>query len=91
MFFETDGDHTVVQTAEDCYLCPQKLTDLLSVLPREFVRASKSCIVNTSKIRSITRSPTGVGTAAFEGCGKKAYISRMYYKVVRETIGETRL
>ena len=91
LFFESDGDHTVVHTALDCFFCKQRLGELAEKLPRSFVRASKSCIINTSKIRSISRTPTGVGTAFFAGTDKKAYISRMYYKLVRDYIEQTRI
>ncbi|MBQ7499408.1 MAG: LytTR family transcriptional regulator [Clostridia bacterium] len=91
LFFETDGDKTIVHTASDCFFCKQRLGELSLSLPRNFVRASKSCLINTAKIRSISRTPTGVGTAYFAGSEKKAFISRMYYKTVREVIEQTRL
>ena len=91
LFFETDGDRTVVHTASDCFFCKQRLGELEQKLPRNFVRASKSCIINTAKIRSISRTPTGVGTAYFSGSEKRAFISRMYCKPVRDVIAQTRL
>ena len=91
LYFETDGDRTVVHTAADCFFCPHKLSELAAVLPHSFVRASKSCIINTAHIRSLSRSPTGVGTATFSDTEKTAFISRMYYKIVREVIAQTRL
>ncbi|MBO4453188.1 MAG: LytTR family transcriptional regulator [Clostridia bacterium] len=91
LFFETVDNRVYAHTAKDTYVCPLRLNDLTLLLPRYFARASKSCIVNTSRIRSISRGPTGVSTASFANCDKKAFISRMYYKIVREIIEETRL
>lgn len=91
LFVETSEDRVWVHTARDCYACPMRLYELEQLLPRTFVRASKSCLVNTALIRSLTRSPTGVGEATFRSSEKTVFISRMYFKPVRETIEETRL
>ncbi|MBR6916708.1 MAG: LytTR family transcriptional regulator [Clostridia bacterium] len=90
-FFEANEDRVYAQTPSSCYVCPMRLSELEELLPRAFCRASKSVLINTAKIRSLTRSPTGVGEAVFAGTEKTAFISRMYYKIVRETIEETRL
>ena len=90
-FFEVSDDRTFAHTANDCFVCPMHLYELESMLPNTFCRASKSSLVNVLKIRSITRSPTGVGEAALAGSGKTVFISRMYYKPVREVIEEMRL
>ena len=90
-FFEVNGDRTYAHTAKDCFVCPMHLFELSEILPRSFCRASKSILVNAGKIRSITRSPTGVGEATFSGSEKKVFISRMYYRALRELIEEMRL
>ncbi|MBQ7647010.1 MAG: LytTR family transcriptional regulator [Clostridia bacterium] len=91
LFFETSEDKVWAHTSDDCYFCPMRLGELERAAPLSFARASKGCLVNTALIRSISRSATGVGTASFTTSQKKVYISRMYYKKVRETIEETRL
>lgn len=91
LFFETEGKSVTAHTKTDSFHCPLHLKELLLLLPRSFARASKSCIVNTACICSIQRSPTGVSVARFSGSDKLLYISRMYYKMVREIIEETRL
>ena len=91
LYFETDGGRILAHTADDCFICPLRLTELEELLPRSFTRASKGCLVNTAHIRSISRSPTGVSEATFAGSGKRIFISRMYYKIVRDIIEETRL
>ena len=91
LYFETDGGRVVAHTAREAFSCPLRLNELEAILPRRFTRASKGCLVNTAHIRSITRSPTGVSTATFAGSDKRITISRMYYRIVREIIEETRL
>ena len=91
LFFETSGDKVWAHTSGECFLCPLRLNELIKLLPRCFTRASKSCVINTAHIRSLTRTATGIATAAFNSTEKKVYISRMYYKTVREIIEETRL
>lgn len=91
LFFETANDRVWAHTAQECYACSLHLNELSDLLPRTFARAAKGCLINTAHIRSISRSPTGVGEATFRSSVKTVYISRMYYKTVRDTIEETRL
>lgn len=91
LYFETAGEKLVVHTPHDLFVVPYTLSQLADILPQTFVRSSKSCIINTARVRSITRSPTGIGQAFFDAEGKSAFISRMYYQIVRDTIEETRL
>ena len=91
LFFETCGGKTYAHTDKALYVCQMNLTELCAILPDTFVRASKSCLINAAAVGSVTRSPTGVGEAGFTASKKTAYISRMYYKAVKEKIKETRL
>ena len=91
LFFEVSGERTFAHTAKECYTTPLRLLELEGILPGTFCRASKSVLLNTMKVRSLTRSPTGVGEASFSGSEKTAFISRMYYKSVRDVIEEVRL
>ena len=90
-YFEVCEDRVLVNTADDAFPCGLRLAELAEFLPRTFARASKSCIVNTTRIRSIRRSPTGVSEASFSDSEKTIFISRMYYRAVRDVIEETRL
>ena len=91
LFFETGDDRVWAHTDRECFECPMTLSELLLKLPVSFEKASRSSIVNTSLIRSLVRSPTGVGTASFDRSSKRVFISRMYLKAVRGKIEETRL
>lgn len=91
LFFETADNRVWAHTAADCYSSALRLTELEELLPRTFARASKGCIINTAAVRSLKRSPAGVAAAGFSGSAKVVYVSRMYYKNVRDIIEETRL
>ena len=91
LFFETVDKRVWAHTAKGCFTCLMHLNELERMLPCTFARASKSCVINTSLIRSISRYPTGIAKATFRGSEKTVYISRMFYKDVREIIEETRL
>ena len=91
LFFETDGGRTTAHTAERMYYTGLKLYELEAILPRTFARVSKSCVVNTAAISSISRNPVGASETHFAGSYKKIYISRSYYKAVRDLIEETRI
>ena len=91
LFAETAENRTWVHTAKDSFACPLRLYELEEILPRNFMRASKSGIVNTALICSLLRTPTGIGEAAFRNTEKRIFISRMYFKPIRERIEETRL
>ena len=91
LYFEIEGKSVTAYTKDEAFQTALHLNELSLLLPKSFTRASKSCIVNTAKICSIVRSPTGVSVARFSGSDSILYISRKYYHVVREIIEETRL
>ncbi len=91
LFFDVSDNAVWAHTGSECFRCPLRLHELQELLPHTFVRFSKSGILNTARIRSLTRGPTGTGEACFPGTEKKAYVSRMYFNMVRDTIEETRL
>lgn len=91
LFFETDGRKVMAHTKEHMFLSEDTLSALEHRLPRRFVRVSRSCLINSAKVESLNRGVTGTAEARFFGSDKKAYISRMYYKILRDIIYETRL
>ena len=87
LFFETDGQGKVTaHTVNDIYYTAFKLFELEASLPSQFMRVSKSCILNTAAVCALSHSITGSGEVMFEGSEKKVYISRAYFKVVKEKI-----
>ena len=61
------------------------------ILPRSFIRVSKSTIVNTDLIVSIKKNITGASEVSFKGSTKRAYASRNYIKLLIEIMEEKRL
>ena len=91
LFLEADGNYISVQTAKSIYRVRQKLYELEELLPRDFLRVSKSTIVNTELIASIKKNITGASEISFRNSTKKAYASRNYIKASIEIMDEKRL
>ena len=65
LFLEADGNYISVHTAKSIYRVRQKLYELEELLPRDFLRVSKSTIVNTELIASIKKNITGASEISF--------------------------
>ena len=91
LFMEADGNYISIHTAKDIYRTRQKLYELEEILPRDFIRVSKSSIVNTVMIASIKKNITGASEISFKGSMKKAYASRNFIKALLEIMDEKRL
>lgn len=88
LFFETAGDHVYAHTADDEYLVHCRLFELEQMLPRNFIRAAKSAIVNVRRIYSIERNLTSASRIQFTGSHKQVYVSRFYFAELRQRIQE---
>jgi DNA-binding LytR/AlgR family response regulator len=88
LFFETEGEHIYAHTADDAYLIRYRLYELERMLPRNFVRAAKSAVVNVRRIYSITRNLASSSLIRFAGSHKQVYVSRYYYKELRQRLKE---
>ena len=82
LFFETESKMVIAHTAEKMYETQYKLYELEEILPRYFMRISKSTIVNLNQIYSITRNLTASSKVEFYDSIKKVYVSRNYYKAL---------
>lgn len=91
LFFETDGDGINAHTRDNIYQTKYKLYELEDLLPRCFMRISKSSIVNTNHIYSISRNLTASSVVAFAGTHKQVYVSRYYYKPLINKLEEKRM
>ncbi|WP_066875355.1 LytTR family DNA-binding domain-containing protein [Clostridium mediterraneense] len=90
LFFETDESNISAHTVDNVYLVKYKLYELEEILPKDFVRASKSTIVNINHIYSITRNLTSSSLVEFQNTHKKVYVSRHYYKQLKLKLLEKR-
>ena len=91
LFFETDGDGINAHTRDNIYQTKYKLYELEDLLPGCFMRISKSSIVNTNHIYSISRNLTASSVVAFAGTHKQVYVSRYYYKPLINKLEEKRI
>ncbi len=88
LFFETDEERVYAHTADDAYLIKHRLYELEQLLPPCFVRASKSTIVNSRQVYSIERNLTSSSLLKFVNSHKQVYVSRHYYKLLKQRLNE---
>lgn len=91
IFVETSEQIVAVHTKDQIYETKQRLYELEELLPGNFMRVSKSTIVNTSKIRAIHKNITGASELEFTNTAKKAYASRTLIKSLITKLEEKRL
>lgn len=90
LFFETESGSIRAHTARDVYSTRLKLYELEETLPGAFMRVSKSTILNTNHIYSITKNLTASSVVEFNGTHKQVYVSRYYYKPLKFKLEEKR-
>ncbi|GEO69024.1 LytR family transcriptional regulator [Levilactobacillus acidifarinae] len=78
LFCEAAGHQVTVHTADQMYTTREPLYKLAEQLPGQFVRASKSAILNSNQVASLTKSLTG-NLVKFQQSHKQLYVSRRYY------------
>ena len=86
LFFETDDGVIRAHTANEEFEVKYKLYELEEKLPSYFTRVSKSTILNTHKVYSITKNLTGASKVEFQGTFKIGYCSRSYYKSLKDSL-----
>ncbi len=90
LFFETDESGVCAHTADSIYDVKYKLYELEEFLPGYFMRVSKSTILNTNSIYSITHSISSSNKVEFKDTHKQVYVSRHYYKPLKIKLLEKR-
>ena len=88
LFFETEDEHIYAHTTDDAYRIKHRLYELEEILPRNFMRAAKSTIVNITQVHSITRNLTASSLIQFINSHKQVYVSRYYYRELRQRLNE---
>ena len=84
LFFETNDLFVSAHTVDNVFQIKHKLYELEKTLPNYFIRVSKSTILNVNHIYSIDRNITSSSTVIFNKTHKKVYVSRMYYKLLKQ-------
>lgn len=90
LFFETEEKNVYAHTAEEVYQVHYRLYELEELLPRNFMRVSKSAILNTEKVLSISRNLGASSVVEFWHTHKQVYVSRYYYKPLKLKLEEKR-
>jgi DNA-binding LytR/AlgR family response regulator len=88
LFFETYDCGISAHTANDLYYVRHKLYELEKLLPKNFIRISKSTIVNVKHIYSINKNIASSSEIEFGKSHKKVFVSRFYFKNLKERLKE---
>lgn len=91
LFFETAGNLINAHTADDVFQVKFKLYELENILPGYFVRVSKSTILNIRHIYSIEKNITSSSLVRFSKTHKQVYVSRNYYRFLKQRLSERRI
>ncbi len=86
LFFEMQGGKVIAHTKDKAFEARSTLAALEESLPQFFLRGSKSCIINVSQVSAITRNLTGPSKVYFSNTDKIIYVSRAYYKFLKDKI-----
>ncbi len=90
LFFETQSKIIYAHSKQNMWVTDYKLYELEEMLPRSFMRISKSTIVNLNAVYAITKNISASSKVEFEGTHKHAYVSRSYYKALTQRLAERR-
>ena len=90
LFFEASEREITAHTADDLYRIKNKLYELEKILPFNFVRVSKSAILNIDHIYSLEKNITSASLVKFNKSHKQLYVSRNYYKNLKQRLDERR-
>lgn len=90
LFYETEGSVVYAHTKNDVFSTRYRLYELEEILPGFFMRVSKSTILNVRHVYAITRSISASCLVQLQDTHKQVYVSRYYYKPLRERLEEKR-
>ena len=85
-YIETVDNKTFLYCERDVYESKQKLYELEELAMKDFLRISKSAIINLSKIKSLAPSMSGRLEAALLN-GERVVISRQYVNELKKVLG----
>lgn len=91
LFFETEGAVLNAHTRENVYQTRYRLYELENMFAGNFVRVSKSSLVNLQEIYSLSRSNLSTTSViSFVGTHKQVFVSRHYNKQLKEKLSDWR-
>lgn len=91
LFFETSQGWVDAHTENNIFKVKYKLYELEQILPHDFIRISKSAIVNIKRIYSLERNITSAACIKFTNTHKQIFASRNYYKNLKKRLEERRM
>jgi len=86
LYIETVDNKTFLYCAHNIYESKQKLYELEEFNLRDFMRVSKSAILNLSKVKSLVPSMSGKIEAVLVN-GERVIISRFYVGALKKNLG----
>lgn len=90
LFYETENNTVYAHTKNEMFTTKYRLYELEEMLPGFFMRISKSTILNLRCVYAITRSISTTCLVQLQNTHKQVYVSRYYYKPLRERLEEKR-
>lgn len=87
LFFETNDRNVYAHTINNAFLIHYRLYELEANLPDNFLRISKSSIININEILSLSRSVTG-NLVQFKNTYKQIYVSRRFLKELKNKLSQ---
>lgn len=89
LFFETADKQVMAHTINHSYAVKYKLYELENLLGGQFMRVSKSTILNLDQIYALTKSISNC-QIQFHHSYKTVYVSRRYYRKLKDKLNERR-
>lgn len=86
LFFEMQNGKVTAHTKDKMFISHSTLAKLEETLPHYFIRGSKSCIINAQAVSGISHNVAGPSKVYFSATDKIVYVSRSYYKFLKEKI-----
>lgn len=90
LFFETSDNCISAHTVGSVYESTYRLYELEELLSGNFMRVSKSTILNIDHIYSITKNLTSSSEVQLLNTHKRVFVSRHYYKLLKLRLEEKR-
>jgi len=87
LFFETNDRNVYAHTSNNAFLIHYRLYELAENLPNNFLRVSKSSILNVDEVISLSKSITG-NLVKFRNSYKQIYVSRRFLKDLKISLNQ---
>lgn len=88
LYFETIDEIVYAHTRLEAYVIKSRLYELEKKLPHQFMRISKTTILNVNYLHAIEKGFGGPRMIQFLNTSKSVYVSRKYYPLLHERLKE---